>query len=143
MSKKSAINLLLLAVFFGLTTSVTLADDAVFNGQQNQTAVQEVNIKPAEARTVPQNAEVEAVNTQSPSDTLSNEKFKSAVNNLESAQVDVREQLATYKALVEQKELDVNNRKAELSKLKREYSALQKKMKNIEKMKKMLNNNII
>ena len=58
MSKKIAINLLLLAVFFGFTTSVTLADDAVFSGQQNQTAVQEVNIKPAEARTVPQNAEI-------------------------------------------------------------------------------------
>ena len=55
----------------------------------------------------------------------------------------MREQLATYKTLVEQKEIEVNNHKAELKKKKKEYSSLQKKMKNIEKMKKMLNSNIM
>lgn len=125
--KKFALLLAVISLGFG----ASFADDAVFSQ-----ATQEVNIKPA-------NAEVKAVNTQSAAETLSNEKFKSAVNNLESAQVDVREKLATYKTLVEEKQLDVNNRKAELAKLKKEYSALQKKMRNIEKMKKMLNSNII
>lgn len=133
--------MLVLAAVFALGFGVTYAEDAVFNGEKG--SVQEVNIKPAETKTMPQNAEVQAVNTQPASETLSNEKFKSAVNNLEQAQVDVREQLATYKTLVEQKQLDVNNRKEELSKLKKEYSALQKKMRSIEKMKKMLNSNIM
>ncbi len=130
--KKFAVLMAVVSLGFG----ASFAEDAVFDSK-TQTAVQEVNIKP-----VAENAEVKAVNTQSAAETLSNEKFKSAVNNLESAQVDVREKLATYKTLVEEKELDVSNRKAELSKLKKEYSALQKKMRNIEKMKKMLNDNI-
>lgn len=118
------------------------AEDAVFGGQQ-KARILEMNAKSLDAKTVSQNSEIEAVNVRPVSETLSNEKFKSAVNNLESAQVDVREQLATYKTLVDQKQIEVNNKKTELSKLKREYFALQRKMRNIEKMKKMLNNNII
>ncbi len=128
-------NFVVLSAVLAFGFGASFAEEAVFDSK-TQTAVQEVNLKPAES------AEVKAVNTQSATETLSNEKFKSAVNNLESAQVDVREKLATYKTLVEEKEVDVANRKAELSKLKKEYSALQKKMRNIEKMKKMLNDNI-
>lgn len=127
-------NFVVLAAVLAFGFGASFAEEAVFD---SKTSVQEVELKPAA------NAEVKAVNTQTASETLSNEKFKSAVNNLESAQVDVREKLATYKTLVEEKEIDVANRKTELSKLKKEYSALQKKMKNIEKMKKMLNNNIM
>lgn len=119
--------------------SAAMAQDAVF--QSSEPPVQNVNIQPAADTSVKAEV-VEAVNTETPSQSLSNEKFKSAVNNLESAQVDVREQLAAYKALVDEKETEVANKKAELSKLKVEYRALQKKMDNIEKMKKLLNNNI-
>ena len=137
MLKNSVIRkFIVLAAILSFGFAASYANDAVFTSETK--SVQEVNIKPASDA-----AEVNAVNTQSTSETLSNEKFKSAVNNLESAQVDVREQLATYKTLVEQKEIEVNNHKDELSKLKKEYSSLQKKMKNIEKMKKMLNSNIM
>jgi len=132
---KTIRNFLVLALAMAFSFGTSFAADAVFDS--NSKTVQEVEIEPSNAP-----AEVNAVNTQGSTETLSNEKFKSAVNNLDSAQVDIREQLATYKTLVEQKQLDVNNKKAELSKLKKEYSALQKKMKNIEKMKKMLNDSI-
>ncbi len=56
--------------------------------------------------------------------------------------MDIREHLATYKTLVDEKTIEVANQKAELARLKNEYRALQKKMNNIEKMKKLLNNNI-
>lgn len=126
--------LTLLAV---LTSGAVMAQDAVFS----EAPVQNVNIQPATNTSVEAKV-VEAVNTEAPAESLSNEKFKSAVNNLESAQVDVREQLATYKTLVADKEIEVANQKAELAKLKKEYNALLKKMNNIEKMKKLLNSNI-
>ncbi len=131
---KTIKNFLVLALAVTFSFGASFAADAVFDSNSN--TVQEVEIKPSNTA-----AEVNAVN-KGAAETLSNEKFKSAVNNLDSAQVDIREQLATYKTLVEQKQLDVNNKKAELSKLKKEYSALQKKMKNVEKMKKMLNESI-
>lgn len=129
--------------FFALTlaavliSGIAMAQDAVFS----EVPVQNVNIQPVSNTSVEAKV-VDTVNTQTATESLSNEKFKSAVNNLESAQVDVREQLATYKTLVADKEVEVANQKAELAKLKKEYNALQKKMNNIEKMKKMLNENI-
>jgi len=45
--------------------------------------------------------------------------------------VDIREQLASYKVLVDDQTLKVANEKTELARLKREYRALQKKMNNI------------
>ena len=99
MLKNSVIRkFIVLAAILSFGFAASYANDAVFTSETK--SVQEVNIKPASDA-----AEVNAVNTQSTSETLSNEKFKSAVNNLESAQVDVREQLATYKTLVEQKEI--------------------------------------
>ena len=114
-----------------------MADDAVFS---NNAPTQNVELQPANSSV---KAEiVNAVNNETPTQSLSNEKFKSAVNNIESAQVDIREQLASYKVLVDDQTLKVANEKTELARLKREYRALQKKMNNIEKMKKLLNNNI-
>jgi len=123
-----------------LTIGASMAEDAVFSEAPAQN-IQNVNIEPATDASVKAEV-VNAVNTETSGQSLSNEKFKSAVNNIESAQVDVREQLAAYKALVDEKTTEVAQKKAELSKLKSEYRALQKKMDSIEKMKKLLNDNI-
>lgn len=98
-----------------------------------------VELKPAQ-ETI--SGEVSATETKDAPSTFSNEKFKNAVDNIESAQVDLREQLASCKTKVDAKIEEVNTKKAELSSLKKEYKALQKKMKNSEKMKKMINDNI-
>lgn len=128
---------LVLTLVSFLTLSAAMADDAVFS---NNAPTQNVELQPANSSV---KAEiVNAVNNETPTQSLSNEKFKSAVNNIESAQVDIREQLASYKVLVDDQTLKVANEKTELARLKREYRALQKKMNNIEKMKKLLNNNI-
>lgn len=112
------------------------ADEAVFSNNTTET----INVQPV-SNPEPV-SEVDAVNTKPVSESLSNEKFKSAVNNLESAQVDVREQLSVCKTKVDEKTIEVNTKKTELSVLKKEYKTLQKKLKNIDKMKQMLNNNI-
>lgn len=122
-----------------LTLGAAMANDAVFSDNV-QAPTQNVELQPANSSV--KGEIVNAVNNETQTQSLSNEKFKSAVNNIESAQVDIREQLASYKVLVDDQTLKVANEKAELAKLKREYKALQKKMNNIEKMKKILNENI-
>lgn len=119
------------------TLGAAMAQDTVFPAEN---VTQNVELQPANATV--NGKIVDAVNNETQTQSLSNEKFKSAVNNIESAQVDIREQLASYKARVDDKTVEVANQKAELAKLKKEYKALQKKMNNIEKMKRMLNDNI-
>ena len=130
------------AFVFCLGFASVLANEAVFS---NDTKAETINVQPVSESKIETNApeETNAADVKKANDSLSNEKFKSAVNNLESAEVDVREQLSSYKSQVDAKIVEVNARKSELSTLKKEYKALQKKMKNIDKMKKMLNNNII
>lgn len=133
--------LLVLFLLF-ITASSAFADEAVFSNNASQA---EVNADAASINSETKSDEPavnNAVNKQPSSESFSNEKFKSAVNDLESAQVDIREQLASCKELVETKENELSNKKAELTILKKEYKALQKKIKNVDKMKKMLNNNI-
>lgn len=141
-------NLKLLALFAFvavLGTASAFANDAVFNPSEE---VQEINLKPVvnevkESQTSAPKAETPAVSTEKKAgETLSEENFKSAITNLDAAQVDVREQLATYSTLVAQKQAEVNAKKAELSALKKKYSELQKKTKSIDKMKKMLNEHV-
>jgi len=129
---------LVLTFALALTMGVSFADDAVFSGNNSS---QEINLKPVSSTPAPVQTQAVDVNTTN-SPSLSSEKFKSAVNNLDSAQVDIREQLASCKTLLEQKEAEVTVKKSELSALKKEYRALQRKMKNVDKMKKMLNENI-
>lgn len=131
----------LAGLMFCLGFASVLADEAVFsdNAQTETINVQPVSETKIETNVAP---ETDAVDVKKVNESLSNEKFKSAVNNLESAEVDVREQLSNYKSQVDAKIIEVNTRKSELSTLKKEYKALQKKMKNIDKMKKMLNDNI-
>ncbi len=129
--------LLLLAFVFNYCSGAVMADEAVFSDNTAET----INVQPVPEEK-PLTGEVNATETKPVSESLSNEKFKSAVNNLESAQVDVREQLSVCKTKVDEKTIEVSTKKAELSTLKKEYRMLQKKMKNIDKMKRMLNSNI-
>lgn len=126
-----------LACALALTFTVAVADEAVFSDSPVET------ISPAPISEIEPSlqGEVDAVENKGAA-SLSNEKFKSAVNSLESAQVDVREQLSVCKAKVDEKEIEVANKKNELSVLKKEYRTLQKKMKSIENIKKKLNDNI-
>lgn len=124
-----------IAVFNYLPAMADNGANAVF-GNETET----INLKPA-TETV--SGEVSATETKTnPNNAFSNEKFKNAVDNIESAQVDLREQLASCKTKVDMKTEELNIKKTELSVLKKEYKSLQKKMKNTEKMKKMINNNI-
>ncbi len=73
---------------------------------------------------------------------LSNQNFKSAVNNLDNAQVEIREQLASYSQLMTQSKASYEAKKDEYRAYKKQYNTLKRKMNKIEKSKKIIQDNI-
>ena len=154
------------ALLFSLTilmgTSCAFALDTVFDSMDKAT---EVKLAPAikvnstattnsNSFTIPDtsaNTTKSAVSTKTTEATkqavnkggsIKTEKFNNALVNLDDAQVELRQELsevtAKYNVAVEEREKAVANCKN----LKKEINAINKKMKNIEKSKKMINKNL-
>lgn len=73
---------------------------------------------------------------------LANKNYTSAISNLNNAQVELREQMASYSALMAQAKSNYENKKDEYKAYKKEYNALKRKMNKIEKTKKLIQSNI-
>ena len=65
-----------------------------------------------------------------------------AINNLDNAQVEIREQVASYSVLMEQSKAQYELKKDEYKAYKKQYNALKKKMRSIERSKEMIQGNI-
>jgi len=105
-------------------------------------------IQPSAAVSVQKNTASNAQNIKNVSSTstrtlsLKEQKFNSALVNLDDAQVELRQELAAtsakYTEAVNEKNRAVQNVKA----LKKEVRSINKKMKNVEKSKQMINKNL-
>ena len=73
---------------------------------------------------------------------LANKNYKSAISNLDNVEIELREQMASYSALMAQAKTNYESRKDEYNQYKKEYNALKKKMNKIEKSKKIIQSNI-
>lgn len=120
-----------------MVSGCAFALDTVFDSMDKAT---EVKLAPAIKTT-------SADTTQKTSQTakavsIKTEKFNNALVNLDDAQVELRQELAVvtskYNVAVEERDKAVANCKN----LKREMNAINKKMKNIDKSKKMINKNL-
>ena len=131
--------------FFAVTVAMIIsatnafALDAVFDSMEN---AQEVKLAPAIKATSQQpTVNVNSV-YKSTTTTIKEQKFNSALVNLDDAQVELRQELATttaeYNNAVNEKNKMVENCKA----LKKEIKDINKKMKNVEKSKKIINKNL-
>ena len=72
---------------------------------------------------------------------IANKNYTGAINNLDNAEVELREQIANYTALMEQSKTAYEAKKAEYKGYKKQYKAIRKKLKNVEKSKKLIRNN--
>ena len=126
------------AFVISLMTTNVFALDTVFDSMDRATEVKLApTITTASASTTTQ--------TQTGSvykSTIKEEKFNSALVNLDDAQVELRQELAAttekYNTALEEKEKAIKNCKN----LKAEIKKLNKKMKYVEKKKKMINKNL-
>ena len=133
-------NKLLVCVLAGLmTTTTTFALDAVFDSMDKAT---EVKLAPAIKSTqTTTTAPVKNVNSVY-STSIKEQKFNSALVNLDDAQVELRQELATTTAKYNEAINEKNKMVANCKALKKEIREINKKMKNVEKSKAMINKNL-
>ena len=129
--------LLALTVVSTLAIQATMAMDAVFNSMDKAT---EVKLAPA-IKTTSTPKETTNVNTTYHS-TIKEQKFNSALVNLDDAQVELRQELALTTAKYNEALNEKNRMVANCKTLKKEIRDINKKMKNVEKSKKMINKNL-
>lgn len=113
------------------------AGDSVFSNSKETFELQPLNNTQAQKSTNTQVQMPIQTNTE-----LENKNYTSAISNLDNVQVELREQMASYCALMAQAKSNYENKKDEYKAYKKEYNNLKKKMRNIEKTKKIIQNNI-
>ncbi len=137
---------------FLLSSAMTIpafAEDAVFkNTDTEQFKLQPLNYS---SKPVVKSNEIPVVKSTALSNgstykvqdkDLSNQNFLNAINNLDNAQVEIREQLATYSALMAQAKTSYEAKRQEYRGYKKQYNELKKKMRSIEKSKSMIQGNV-
>ena len=112
------------------------ASDSIFDSMDKAT---EVKLAPAiKTNTTTNTTNVNAVYRTS----IKEQKFNTALTNLDDAQVELRQELATvtakYNEALNEKARVIANCKA----LKKEINDINKKMKNVDKSKKIINQNL-
>lgn len=127
---------LILALFLSMGT--VFADDSVFDSMDKAT---EVKLAPAINTATQTQTQTKNVNSVYHS-TIKEEKFNSALVNLDDAQVELRQELATTTAKYNEAVNEKNKMVANCKALKKEINEINKKMKNVDKSKKMINKNL-
>ena len=128
---------LISTLVLGFSTTFVMADN-VFDSMDKAT---EVKLAPAIKTTPQTQTSVKNVNSVYHS-TIKEQKFNSALVNLDDAQVELRQELATTTAKYNEAVNEKNKMVANCKALKKEIREINKKMKNVEKSKKMINKNL-
>lgn len=119
------------------------AENAVFSNSDTENfSLQPLNYSTKEVTKAKDTNTVQAQTSNSSSTSnLTNKNYQSAINNLDSAEVQLREQIANYSTLMAQAKTAYETKKDEYNAYKREYNELKKKLNNIEKSKKLIQGN--
>ena len=133
---------LYLALSVVLASNIAMAE-GVFDSMDNAT---EVKLAPAiETKKVEDTAkavETKTTEISSSATALKEEKYNSALDSLDDAQVELRQELATLNAKYSDALAEKEKAISHCKELKKEINAVNTKMKNIEKSKKMINKNL-
>lgn len=145
--KKIIMLLAVLAVFSGASHAVP-----IFSTSSDS---EKINIEPAKVETQKQSTKMDLSSeyytpkTDSASTNsaqygeIQNNNYRSAITNLDGAQVELREQLMEYKAKYTEAKTRFAAVKEECNTYKKQIRTTEKKMKNIEKTKKNIAKNIV
>lgn len=137
-------NILPLFLLSALTFIPVYADDAVFSNSETQ----QFDLQPLNYNSVPvvksqeTSSSVKTVQTADSQNQVSNTNFLNAINNLDNAQVEIREQMASTSALMSQSKTAYESRRDEYRAYKKQYRELKSKMRSVEKSKNMIRNNV-
>lgn len=131
-------NKLIVAVMAVFFVSQAVFADNVFDSMDKAT---EVKLAPAVKSSSASTTSTTNVNAVYHS-TIKEQKFNSALVNLDDAQVELRQELAEATAKYNQAVAEKDKMVANCKSIKKEIKEINKKMKNVEKSKKMINKNL-
>lgn len=135
---KNILPLLFVALF---TTIPAYCEDAVFTNNDTQ----QLNLQPLSYDSVPvvKSSEASSKTISTPAQSpVSNQNFLNAINNLDNAQVEIREQMAAVNALMAQSKTAYEAKRDEYKAYKKQYNQLKSKMKSVEKSKNLIQENV-
>ena len=115
-------------------TCASYAQEAVFQSMDSVDEIQKVELQPV-GDVAP------AAKTTVVTGSIQEEKFKSAITNLDDASAEIREQLINYNSQLSAAKVRSEQAKAEVKELQKCVNVTKKKLKNIEKSKKYINSN--
>ena len=118
-------------------SQAAFASDSVFDSMDKATEV-----KLAPAINTKTTTSTTNVNSTYRSTSLKEQKFNNALVNLDDAQVELRQELATLTSRYNEALNEKNKANANCKALKKEIKEINKKMKNVDKSKKMINKNL-
>ncbi len=125
--------------------AVAFADDAVFSNEEaEQFTLQPLNYseKPVVEAKEAMQSPMSATSNKPIGSDLSNANYLNAINNLDNAQVELREQIANYTSLMAQTKAEYQAKKAEYNNYKKLCKEYKKKMRNVEASKKKIQENV-
>ena len=121
-----------------MASSVALAETTAFDSMDKA-----IEVKLAPAIKTQNTAQTTTKPASSgPSTTIQVQKFNNALVNLDDAQVELRQELATVTAKYNSALMEKEKATQTCKNLKKEIKAINKKMKNVDKSKKMINANL-
>lgn len=136
--KKNCLTALLISFTICIAAN---ANDAVFSNSDTE----KFNLEPMSYTSAPvktvNTATTPAVQTKTTSTDITNKNYTGAISNLNNAEVELRDQLANYSALMAQSKTAYETKRDEYRGYKKQYKAIKKKLKNVEKSKKLIKNN--
>lgn len=135
-----------LLAFGLLMISPVFADDKpVFDTYNDVEEIQKVDITPVKDKAVYRNAEIkDAVNqTSYQMGQIQNDNYKQAIQSLDAAQVEIREELIQYNQQYKEAKGRYEASKAECKELKRHINEVERKIRSIERTKANISKNII
>jgi chromosome segregation ATPase len=117
----------------------------VFDTYDNVEDIQQVDITPVKDKAAYKSAEIkEAVNeTTYKMGQIQNDNYKQAIQSLDAAQVEIREELIQYNQQYKEARGRYEASKAECKELKRHITEVERKIKSIERTKANISKNII
>ena len=134
-------NLLALSLVLFLTAGISQAGifDSNSSSTGGATSTQKVSLTPVKNQTTPQTTN----KTISQTGQFQKESFEAAIQNLDSAQVEVRDELAKYTQIYNEALTRYNASKEECRTLRAQIRTIKNKIRTIERTKKSINKQII
>ncbi|MBE7706200.1 MAG: hypothetical protein E7Z91_03025 [Cyanobacteria bacterium SIG30] len=136
-------NLIALSLLLSLTISYGYCESTVFDSYTTDAQeIQKIDISPVKTN-VGEKIEGNVAQTSQKMGQIQNENFEAAIQSLDAAQVEIRDELAQYTQKYNDAKARYDIAKEECKALKKQINAIKRKIKHIERTKNNISKNFV